>query len=953
MLNNSQERHAYWSDFHGPNLGYIQELYDKFLQDPDAVDEDTKQMFAQWGAPTATPDSISRNVQDSAEMMVKAVAAERLVQAIRMYGHHLADLDPLKKPTPSIDPVVLEPAEYGLSEADLTAIPASVIWPDAPADIVNGRDVVNRLRNVYSGTITYQISHVSREEQAWLTRKIESSSIGSSRTPEERISLLRRLLEVEMFEQFLHSTFPGQKRFSVEGLDMLIPMLDHLMTFGMNGGAAYMMIGMAHRGRLNVLAHVLGKPYEHIFAEFQHTAGKEATVPEPTPHDNGMTGDVKYHMGATREVTSEDGAKRIQIHLAHNPSHLEFVNPVVLGHTRAAQEERKRPGAPAQDVTRAFAVLIHGDASFPGEGIVQETLNLSGLKGYSTGGTIHIIANNQIGFTTDSSDARTTKYASDLAKAYEIPVIHVNADDPEACLQAAALAYEYREKFHKDILIDLIGYRRFGHNEMDDPQVTQPILYNLIEQHPRVSERYAERCLSQGWVTASQMKEIEHALRATLRTAYEKVKQTVASHPDNRANSYATSSPDAYVHTGVQLSELQRWNEQLLRWPDSFHPYPKLERILRKRAEVFQANGRVDWAHAETLAFASLLCEGTPIRMTGQDTQRGTFAHRHLILHDVQTGESLVPLQQLPESKASFAIFNSPLTEAAVMGFEYGYDVFAREALVLWEAQYGDFANAAQVIIDTFIAAGRAKWGQRSSLVLLLPHGYEGQGPEHSSARPERFLALAAEHNWTVAYPTSAAQYFHLLRRQAAWSLDAHSRPLIVLTPKGLLRNPRVASPISALCSGAFQPVMERLSVATDQKPGSFTKQIERLILCSGKIAIDLETELESMGRTYEQIGLLRVEQLYPFPAIELKSFLDACPSLKEIVWVQEEPRNIGFWTYMESRLMDLTQHRLPIRYIGRTDRSSPAEGRPDVHKAEQKRILTEALTVNEGVEQR
>ena len=759
---------------------------------------------------------------------------------------------------------------------------------------------------------------------------------------------MHRLTEVEHFEKFLHRTFVGQKRFSIEGLDILVPMIDEIVREGAENGARDVMIGMAHRGRLNVLAHVLGKPYEEIFSEFHTAPNKELVPSEGSMGINyGWTGDVKYHLGANRALR-EGNSVGTRLTLANNPSHLEFVNPVVEGFARAAQEDRSQTGAPKQDVSRAFAILVHGDAAFPGEGIVAETLNLSRLPGYQIGGPIHIIANNGIGFTTESSDARSTKYASDLAKGFEIPVVHVNADDPEACLAAVYLACEYRRTFNKDFLIDLCGYRRFGHNEMDDPEVTQPQMYAEVREHPTVRTIYAQTLQSEGLVTEDEIKEMGHTVQEELQTAYENLKQRRNGDRAEIPEKEKVSKRLPKIKTAVPLEVLREINSDLLKRPEGFKPYPKLERILKRRANALDDNGKVDWALAETLAFATILADGRAVRLTGQDVERGTFAHRHLVLHDVETGETFSPLQILPQARASFAIHNSPLSEASALGFEYGFNVFSPETFVLWEAQYGDFANAAQVIIDQFVAAGRAKWRQRSGLVMLLPHGYEGQGPEHSSGRMERFLQSAGENNWTIANLTSAAQYFHILRRQAMLGGREEARPLVIMTPKSLIRNPRTASKGTELSEGQFQFLLEQ--PLTEAKRNS----VKRLIFCTGKVAIDLETEMDERGPDdFAWLHIIRMEQLYPFPEEEVIDAIRRFNNVQEVVWVQEEPQNMGAWTYMEPRLRAATNEQLPVRYIGRPRRSSPAEGLPDVHNVEQDRIVKEALDADKiGVKQ-
>ncbi|MCI1693364.1 2-oxoglutarate dehydrogenase E1 component [Aneurinibacillus aneurinilyticus] len=940
MAHNQTGSNTPWQKFNGPNLGYVHQLYAQYLQDPQTIAQDMRELFDEWGAPPlyegteAYPETVQQDVNIT-EMLRKVVAAAKLADDIRINGHLYAKINSFTNEEANVQP--LAPAAYGLSEEDLQAIPAQAVWPEAPARLQTGWDVITHLREVYISSMAYQFMHVNNlEERNWLNRMVETEAIKRTLDNEEQISVLRKLTEVEEFEQFLHRTFVGQKRFSIEGLEMLVPMVDEMIRQSARDGIKHVLIGMAHRGRLSVLAHILGKPYEKIFSEFHHSPNKDLIPSEGSTGMNyGWTGDVKYHLGADREMTGEDSA-RLRLTLAHNPSHLEFVNPVVEGYTRAAQEDRQVAGPPKLDFTKAYAISIHGDAAFPGEGVVAETLNLSRLRGYRTGGTIHIIANNQIGFTTGSEDSRSTRYASDLAKGYEIPIVHVNADDPTACLQAIHLAYEYRKTFKKDFLIDLIGYRRYGHNEMDDPTTTQPLLYAKVAEHPRVAALYANMLRQSGILDEKAEKEIKQLVQDRLKKAYEKMKnlekETEAPFPVKE------NKDEAYAETRVPAAKLTEINKELLHWPEGFSVYPKLEKILKRREEALESS--IDWALAETLAFATILTDGTPIRVTGQDTERGTFAQRNLVLHDYKTGKGYIPLQHLSGARASFAVYNSPLSEAGVLGFEYGYDVLAKKTLVLWEAQFGDFANAAQVIIDTFIASGRAKWGQSSNLVLLLPHGYEGQGPEHSSARLERFLQLSAEQNWTIANLTSAAQYFHLLRCQAARLGTENARPLVLMTPKSLLRNPRAASRLKEFSEGAFRPLLEQPGL--EEHP----KTAERLILCSGKVAIDLETEWESLQLTDQRVHIARVEQLYPFPERELRKLLEQCKQLREVIWVQEEPKNMGAWSYMEPRLKALVQ--VPVRYIGRPYRSSPAEGLPDVHKIEQQRIVKQALLIAE-----
>ena len=959
MAAHNRNQNRPWRAFYGPNLGIVHELYEQYETDPDSVDEDIRSLFERWGAPPGWQDTggaeedVEQDITTThtgklqGAVLRKAVAADELAQNIRRYGHLAANINPLEDVAQS--PRLLDPKAYGLSENDLRVIPADIIWADAPPGVDTAWDAIQRLKQIHTQSLAYEFDHVyDVKERNWLNHMVENRIFNHSISADQRIALLERLTEVEGFERFLHRTFVGQKRFSIEGLDMLVPMIDEIVREGAHKGIRSFMIGMAHRGRLNVLAHNLGKPYAAIFSEFHHAPNKELVPSEGSMGINyGWTGDVKYHLGADRQL-EEVNEIRAHLTLANNPSHLEFVNPVVQGFTRAAQENRDQAGFPVQDVTRAMSILIHGDAAFPGEGIVAETLNLSRLPGFQTGGSIHIIANNQLGFTTESEDSRSTEYASDLAKGFEIPIVHVNADDPEACLAAVRLALEYRRRFQKDFLIDLCGYRRYGHNEMDDPFVTQAALYAKIEQHPTVRTLYAHSLQSTGVVTKEQVDQMEKEVQQRLETAYEEMK-TKEKQAQSKKNNGGVLPPNHVsaeindIQTSVPIEVLQEMNAHLLQSPEGFTIYPKLKRILERRKHALQDGGRVDWGLAETLAFATILADGKSIRLTGQDTQRGTFAHRHLMLHDPETGKSYSPLHILPQAKASFSIFNSPLSEASVLGFEYGYDFITEDTLTVWEAQYGDFANAAQVIIDQFISAGRAKWGQRCSLVMLLPHGYEGQGPEHSSARLERYLQLAAENNCFVANLTSAAQYFHLLRRQAAIVDDEQARPLILMSPKSLIRNRRTASPGTDFSEGKFRPVLEE--PALGQQP----ERVRRLILCSGKIAIDLQSELETNKAANDTLHIVRIEQLYPFPEKEVTQIIHRFDHLQEVVWVQEEPRNMGAWSYIEPRLKNIVSGRLPVRYVGRPERSSPAEGLPDIHEVEQGRILEEALNIRQA----
>jgi 2-oxoglutarate dehydrogenase E1 component len=680
-------------------------------------------------------------------------------------------------------------------------------------------------------------------------------------------------------------------------------------------------IGMAHRGRLNVLAHTLGLGYDSIIREFEG----ERTIEAVVATDEGGTGDVKYHLGA--EGTRSTPAGEITVTLAANPSHLEAVDPVVEGRARAEQTDRStRYGL--HDPSVALPILIHGDASFPGQGEVAETLNLSALDGYSTGGTLHVIANNQVGFTTDPSEGRSTRYSSDLAKGFDVPIIHVNADDPEAAISAVRLALAFRRRFESDVVVDLVGYRRHGHNEQDEAAYTQPLMAAQVAEHPTVREQFAKLLVEQGAVTKEQADAFVADVTSELRQAHEALKATFGTPPPIEGK-IPYSSGDGVV-TAVAADRLRELNEELLRVPDHFTIHPKLKGQLERRLQTIEAGG-IDWGQAEALAFGSLLVEGIPIRLTGQDTERGTFSHRHAVLHDVHTGETYTPLQQLDDQTASFEIYNSPLSEYACVGFEYGYSIAAPEALVLWEAQFGDFVNGAQIVIDQFIVAGLSKWRETTRLTLLLPHGYEGNGPEHSSARLERFLQLAAQENIRVANCSTSGQYFHLLRRQA---LDAAGRPLVVMTPKGLLRLKQASSTLDELAHESFRPVID--------DPQADHAEVTRLVFCSGKLYYDIVGHEQRAAAT--QVAVARLEQLYPFPVDAYAGVVSAYPNLQELVWAQEEPQNMGAWRTIRHRL---EAPRVPLRYAGRPWRASPSEGYPTAHLREQDRIVRAALGVD------
>jgi 2-oxoglutarate dehydrogenase E1 component len=757
----------------------------------------------------------------------------------------------------------------------------------------------------------------------WLRQAIESGAYRQPFPEEQRRALFRRLCEVEGMERFLRKRFLGQKQFSLEGLDVMIPMLDETIELASEGGAHEVVLGMAHRGRLNVLAHTIGMPYEYILREFEG----ERTIDAVTADPEGGTGDVKYHLAAHGTRTTANG--KVGVRLVANPSHLEAVDPVVEGRTRAEQTDRSTPNG-AHDPAVALAVLLHGDAAFAGQGIVAETFNLHDLEGYSTGGTLHLITNNQIGFTTDPNEGRSTRYSSDLAKGFDVPIIHVNADDPEAAISAVRLAMAYRRRFGQDVVIDLVGYRRFGHNEQDEAAYTQPLMVEQINAHASVRELYQELLVEEGALTKEAAEQFVSEVESVLRGAHERLKASIGGAAKVGHEGDIPRATTAEVTTAVSKERLAELTDQLLRTPEDFTVHPKLARQLERRRTAI-VEGGIDWGQAESLAFASLIVEGIPVRLTGQDTQRGTFAQRHLVLHDAQTGETYAPMQHVDGQQASFEVYNSPLSEYACMGFEYGYSAAAPEALVLWEAQYGDFANGAQIVIDQFISSGLSKWRETSRLTLLLPHGYEGNGPEHSSARLERFLQLGAQENIRVVNCTTAAQYFHLLRRQA---LDATARPLVVMTPKGLLRLKDASSSPEELANGRFQPVLDDPTV-------SDKSAVRRLVLCAGKVYYDLAGhEARDAG-----VALARLEQLYPFPTEAARTLIASYPGLEEVVWAQEEPQNMGPWRSLRHRLEEAAAG-VKLRYVGRPWRASPSEGYPTAHGIEQDRIAREALSL-------
>jgi 2-oxoglutarate dehydrogenase E1 component len=911
--------------FAGINAAYVLELYERYRQDPESVDPATRKSFESWTP--SDPASTDRTLTSGASVHV-VVGAANLAESIRRYGHLAAHLDPIGS-TPIGDPS-LSPRAHGITDEDLKQLPATVVGGLVAESANSAFEAIEKLRRVYCGTTGFDYAHVFvPEEREWLRNAAESGRFLPPMDEKHSTALLDRITQVEVFERFLHRTFPGKTRFSIEGLDVMVPVLDEIICGAADSGTRHTLIGMAHRGRLNVLAHILQKPYAQILAEF-----KDPVNAHTLRLDQGWMGDVKYHAGARA------AAPRGQMHIsmAPNPSHLEAVNPVVVGMARAAGTVASAPGKPRFEGASTLPILIHGDAAFPGQGIVAETLNLSRLAGYDTDGTIHIIANNQVGFTATPTESYSTSYASGLARGFKIPIVHVNADDPIACLEAARLAWEYRARFRRDFLIDLIGYRRHGHNEGDEPAFTQPVMYKKVNAHPTVRDLFAKTLVTQGTISAEAAEALVKKHMGTLEQTFSSLKPErdfVAPIPEPVPAGIAGKT-----QTGVPLSRLREINDALNSSPDGFSFNKKLERGRERRKSILNdPNERsIDWAAAEELAFATVLADGVPIRLTGEDVERGTFSHRHAVFHDANTGKVFIPLQDFSQAKASFEIHNSALSENGVIGFEFGYNIQEPGHLVIWEAQYGDFINGAQVMLDQFVTSGRAKWGLKPSLVFLLPHGYEGAGPEHSSARPERILQAAADINLRLINCTTAAQYFHLLRRQAAL-LTIDPLPLFVLTPKSLLRNPHVTSSPKELEEGRFQSVIDDVEARTQ------AKSIKRLVLCSGKVYVDLISN--ERRAAVKNVAIARVEQLYPFPKAALTEVIAGYPTLEDVVWLQEEPENMGAWEFMRPLLEELLADRAPLRYIGRTRSSSPSEGSSAWHQLNQKVLVEQAYDLD------
>ena len=854
-----------------------------------------------------------------AELLRAVAAGMALVAAYRTHGHLAARLEPLGSP-PTGDPS-LDPVNHGLTPQLMEAVPAAVLRVRVPGE--NLAEVLSHLRETYCSTIAYEIEHISSHEQRnWLRERIESGRYRQPLSPERKLQLLGRLTKVEAMDRYLRRTFLGQKTFSIEGLDSMIVMLEETLQLLSDNNTRHVVMGMAHRGRLSVIAHVVNRTYESLLVEFEQSKDRLEA--------GDVTGDVKYHAEAEGTYVTPNG-KQVSVTLLANPSHLEAVDPVVEGWTRAEQTRRKGP-EPHFDRTGTVPILIHGDAAFPAQGVVAEVLNLAKLEGYTTGGTLHIIANNQLGFTTDPEEGRSTRYASDVAKGFDLPIIHVNADDITACVSAVRLATAFRQKFGRDVVIDLIGYRRFGHNETDEPAYTQPLMYEAIKEHPTVRDIFAAQLIEEGLLGAEDAKARSEAAESRLANAHQNVKASAAHAPQiSRPPMDATPEPD--IKTTVSAEVLESLNRQLLSVREGFTVHPKLARQMDRRKTPL-AEREIDWAQAEELAFASLITGGIPVRLTGQDTERGTFSQRHLVFHDARTGKRWAPIQHLVGASATFELHNSPLSEYAALGFEYGYSADASDALVCWEAQFGDFTNGAQVVVDQFIVSGLAKWGQPSRLTLLLPHAYEGGGPEHSSARLERFLQLAAEGNIRVFYPSTPANYFHALRRQA---LHSRPRPLVIMTPKSLLRLRPSWSRLDDLTIHGFRRLID------DPMMESQREDVRRIVLCTGKVYYDLiASPLRAQAK---DLAIVRLELLEPFRTDDVLALLAKYSNVRQLAWVQEEPMNMGAYWHVKRRLEPRLPKQLTLAYVGRPERASPSEGYAMAHEAQEERIVQAALS--------
>ena len=931
-------------DLGGLNIGYVAELMEQYQSNPSTVPQSDRSIISGKPATGAHMNGHTSGNGHHARVgatLPSALDAEtfdrlnRYADAVRDFGYRAAHIDPLGM-SQTAERLML-PGTHGVTQADLN-VPASAVatlsrYPrPLPSDATAG-DIIAELKETYCGTTGYEFAHVRSEtERHWLRTQVETRETVFLSDQQKRY-LLDLLSRAETFERFLHRAYPGQRWYSLEGLESLIVLLDQLILYSSHADIDNIVLGMAHRGRLNVLAHTFDKPYGDIIAGFAEGHFTQLATLEAS----GWLTDVKYHQGARLDRdTDGDGSTNIRLQMLPNPSHLEMVDPVVVGVVRAMQDAAGSP-------TASMGIIVHGDAAFAGQGVVAETFNLSQLPAYRTGGSIHVIANNQIGFTTEPPDGFSTEHPSDVARGYDVPIVHVNADDIEACVAAAKLAIAYRQKFGKDFLIDLVGYRRFGHNENDEPGFTQPLMYRKIEKHPTVREIWAKSVVEDGTVPAEEAEAMTVEFNDRLLATKQKIDSELAekpSVPPDLGLSMTRFRGLAHADSAVPLDDLKRINQHINTPPQGFTPHPTITRLLSRRSTALD-NGvsHIDWGHAEALALGSILNDGHDIRLTGQDVRRGTFSHRHAALIDYETGIPWVALDRYGKSR--FWINNSPLSEVATVSFEQGYSVASARSLVIWEAQFGDFVNNAQSVIDEMIVSARDKWNQESGLVMLLPHGYEGQGPNHSHAHIERFLALAAKNNIRIAYPTTAAQYFHLLRSQAAM-LEEQPLPLIVMTGKSLLRHPLAATNARQLSSGGFKPVIRY------QKPGMKLEDVTRVVLCTGKVFVDVVSHPDF--ESAENLSIIRFEELYPFPAQQLERELKKLPSASEYIWLQEEPQNRGAWSFMRPRLLRSLPEGTSIKYVGRPATPSPAEGSHWLHKLQQEHLAKVVIGTEEAI---
>jgi len=922
----------------GGNAGFIEDLYEQFLKDPAGVDPTWAAYFK--GLRGSTPGEVAHGPirerllarlhappapagaggAESGGASAKQGAVSRLIQIYANRGHLAANLDPLglqERPRP----YVLDPEYFGLSDADLETEFFTGSRNHAIAERAKLRDIIADLKFIYTDTIGAEFAHVSNsDERLWLQDGFQLARMQRRFSTDEKKNILWQLTAAEGLERYLHTKYVGQKRFSLEGGDSLIPLLDDLVQHGGNMGVEETIIGMAHRGRLNVLVNLLGKSPKDLFSEFegQYDLAKLRG-----------SGDVKYHKGFSSDLKT--GSGNVHVALAFNPSHLEVVNAVVEGSVRARQERR---GDSSGD--KVLPVQIHGDAAFAGQGVIMETLQLSQARGFYTGGSVHVIINNQVGFTTsDPRDARSTLYCSDVAKMVEAPIFHVNADDPEAVCFVTRFALEYRKKFHKDVVIDLVCYRRHGHNEADEPSATQPLMYQVIRKKPTVRQLYADKLAAEGVLTPAETKAMIEQYRDGLDAGKPQARAALGLIGNKFTvdwSEYLGADWSEPVKTGVDMVRLRALGKAITSYPSDWILHPRVLAIMQARERMVNGDLALDWGAAENLAYASIVQEGYPVRLTGQDSGRGTFFHRHAVLHDQATGRRYVPLQHLATNQPTFTVTDSVLSEEAVMGFEYGFSTTEPHCLTIWEGQFGDFCNGAQVIIDQFISSGEAKWGRLSGITLFLPHGYEGQGPEHSSARLERFLQLCAEFNMQVCVPSTPAQMFHMLRRQMLRPLR---KPLIVMTPKSLLRHPLSVSRLEELVTGSFNALIDETD---DIKPSAVT----RIVLCSGKVYFDLlKSRREAKA---DSVAIVRLEQLYPFPSDEYEAILHKYANAREVVWCQEEPQNQGSWYQIRHRLQSKLGPKHELLYAGRAGAAAPATGIAALHEQQQRNLVTAAL---------